>query len=86
MGISKVKGDSSLHKEKEEKQQSSILLCCGIVAGSAIMGVLLAIPFMLLGSADALAIVPVSFMPIANVIGLLGLITLTYWIWRTASK
>ena len=85
-GMNKVKGDKNLLAKKESNQQSAILLCCGLVAGAAIMGVILAIPFMIMGSADALAIVPTSFAGIANVLGLLSLIGLTYWIWRVAAK
>ncbi|PHQ79604.1 MAG: oligopeptide transporter, OPT family [Coxiella sp. (in: Bacteria)] len=86
MAIAKVKDNKEKVAEKLDKQQSATMLACGLVAGAAIMGVLLAVPFMLLGSADALAIVPASFLPIANVIGLVGLMALVYWIWRTASK
>lgn len=82
--MNKVKGDKKAFSQKESNQQSAILLCCGLVAGAAIMGVILAIPFMIMGSADALAIVPASFSGIANVLGLLPLIGLVYWIWRVA--
>lgn len=64
------------------KYQRGILLCCGLVAGTALMGVFLAIPFVLLGSADALNIAPKGFTPIADVLGLLSLVGLCYWIYR----
>jgi putative OPT family oligopeptide transporter len=61
-------------------KQSSILLACGLVAGSAIMGVLLAIPFALLGSADALSIMPDSLGYVADILGGLSVLVLGSWI------
>ncbi|MDF1795803.1 MAG: oligopeptide transporter, OPT family [Coxiellaceae bacterium] len=63
--------------------QKGILLACGMVAGSAIMGVLLAIPFVIKGSSDALALVGSSFVPAADVLGTLVFIALCVWIYRT---
>lgn len=85
-GLDKVKGDKKAIAQKEDSQQSGILLCCGLVAGAAIMGVFLAIPFMIMGSADALSIAPAHFAGIANVLGLLSLIALVYWIWKVSTK
>lgn len=84
ISMGKVKNDKKAVAQKEASQQSAILLCCGLVAGAAIMGVILAVPFMIMGSADALAIVPASFAGAANLLGLLSLIALVYWIWRVA--
>lgn len=66
--------------------QSSTLLACGLVAGSALMGVILAVPFVLLGSSDALAIVSNDFAPIANVLGVLSLLGLGLWLFYTAIR
>lgn len=65
-----------------DKYQRGILLSCGLVAGTALMGVILAIPFVIIGSADALNIVPKAFAPIADVLGLLSSVGLCYWIYR----
>lgn len=62
--------------------QKSILLACGLVAGAALMGVLLAIPFVIKGSANALAIVPSSFAPFADILSVLVTIGLCYWLYR----
>ena len=59
------------------------LLACGMVAGAALLGVVLAIPFVLKGSTDALALVPASFSPIADILGLIVTIALCVWIYRT---
>ena len=76
--------DAEMTEEKTKKMQSGTLLCCGLVAGAAIMGVLLAIPFVMLGSADALSIVPISFAPLANIIGLIAAASMVIWIYRTS--
>lgn len=74
-------------KEKaRDKQNDAVLLACGLVAGAALMGVLLAIPFMILGNTEALSIVPTSFHSIAVVLGLLSTIAIIIWIWRTATQ
>ncbi|WP_102156911.1 OPT family oligopeptide transporter [Coxiella endosymbiont of Rhipicephalus microplus] len=73
--------------EKEEGRivghQNGILMACGMVAGSALMGVILAIPFVIMGSANALSLVGGGFSPIASLLGIfvfLGLCTWFYWI------
>ena len=86
LGIRKVRGDKARVEVLEKKQHAAILLACGLVAGAAIMGVVLAIPFMIMGSADALSIVPSTFMPFANLIGLLSVIAVVWWIYRTARR
>ena len=63
--------------------QKGILLACGMVAGSAIMGVLLAIPFVIKGSAEALALVGASFTSVANILGTLVFLALCVWMYRT---
>jgi putative OPT family oligopeptide transporter len=72
--------------ENHERAHKGILLACGMVAGAAIMGVLLAIPFVIMGSSDALSIVPSSFVPIANVLGILSVAALCYWMLSVTRK
>ena len=86
LGIRKVRSNKEQVDLLEKKQHAAILLACGLVAGAAIMGVLLAIPFMIMGSADALSIVPPTFLPFANLIGLLSLVAVVWWIYRTARR
>lgn len=59
------------------------LLACGLVAGAALMGVLLAIPFVLKGSSDALSLVSDHFVPIANVLGLIVTVLMCVWLYKT---
>ncbi len=69
---------------QHDTHQRGILLACGMVAGSALMGVILAIPFVIMGSSDALALVPKTFAPVASVLGAIVLIALCTWFYRTA--
>ena len=86
LGVNKVRGDKKALAKKEASQESGILLCCGLVAGAAIMGVVLAVPFMMMGSANALSIMPASLTGLANGLGLVTLLGLVYWIWRVSVK
>lgn len=58
------------------------MLACGMVAGAALMGVLLAIPFVLRGSSSALALVSESFLPIADGLGLLAFVGLCFFLYK----
>lgn len=69
-------------KSTSHDADQGILLACGIVAGDALMGVILAIPFVLLGSADALSIMPASFAPLAHLLGIMTLLGLSYWLYK----
>ena len=68
------------------KKESAVLLACGLVAGSSLMGVILAIPFVLKGSSDALRLVSDNFVPFANLIGVVVLISLCAWLYRATCQ
>ena len=44
-------------QKAENVRQNGLLTACGLVAGAALMGVVLAIPFVMMGSANALSII-----------------------------
>ncbi len=67
----------------EKSFEGGTLLACGIVAGAALMGVILAIPFVLKQSSDALRLVPQSFTSIGYALGLTVVILLLTWLYRT---
>ncbi len=69
---------------EQQESQTGTLLACGLVAGSALMGVALAIPFVIAGSSNALAIVSGHFEPIAAILGVIALFGLCYWLYRTS--
>ncbi len=63
--------------------EAGIMLACGLVAGAALAGVLLAVPFVLLGSSDALRLVPTSFEPFAAGIGLITILSIGVWLYKS---
>jgi len=72
-------------RQSQQGFETGTLLACGIVAGAALMGVLLAIPFVLKGSSDALSLVSSNFVPFANVLGLITLVLLCIWLYKTTT-
>lgn len=68
---------------REQRQEKGLTLACGIVAGAALMGVILAIPFAIKESTDVLRIVPAGFAPIADVLGVIVALSLLTWIYFT---
>lgn len=76
--------------EEEVKVQAhrhrGLLLSCGIVAGASLMGVLIAIPFALQQSSDALRIMPEQFQPFAGILSIIVTAFLCAWIYRVVLK
>jgi len=74
----------------EEKSIShrhrGLLLACGIVAGASLMGVILAIPFAIKQSSDALKIMPDEFVPFAGILGIIVTIIMCGWIYKIVMK
>lgn len=70
------------HEIINHKLRTGLILACGIVAGAALVGVLLAIPFALAKSSDVLSLAPPSFAPIAKLLGIVTTIGLLVWIYR----
>jgi putative OPT family oligopeptide transporter len=62
------------------RKQRGTLIACGLVAGSALMDVLLAIPFSILHSPDALQLVGASWGNIGVYLGVLSTMMLGWWI------
>jgi putative OPT family oligopeptide transporter len=74
---------------KEEhvvRKQKGTLIACGLVAGSALVDVLLAIPFSLMHSPDALQLVGESWAQIGVYLGVLSTLGLAWWIRHRVSS
>lgn len=67
-------------------RHQGLLLSCGIVAGASLMGVLLAIPFAIKQSSDALRIMPESLMPFAGILSIVVTFVLCTWIYRVVME
>lgn len=68
--------------EKEEnnhRQQTGVLIACGLVAGSALMDILLAIPFSIFHSPEILSLVGKAWHNYALVLSLIAIILLACW-------
>lgn len=74
------------NKPPQATEHSSILLACGFVAGSALMGVLLAIPFVIKGNANVLFIVGPSFALTAKILSVISFLGLSIWLYKIATK
>jgi putative OPT family oligopeptide transporter len=65
-----------------DSEQNGLLLACGLVAGAALMGVVLAIPFVMMGSSNALSIMPDSLSGLAHALGLFSFLALAIWVYK----
>lgn len=70
----------------EQAFEGGTLVACGLVAGAALMGVILAIPFVIKGSSDALSLVASSFEPIATALGLAATVLICVWLYGITCK
>ncbi|PIZ03623.1 MAG: oligopeptide transporter, OPT family [Gammaproteobacteria bacterium CG_4_10_14_0_8_um_filter_38_16] len=71
------------HKTKvADAEQSGLLLACGLVAGAALMGVVLAVPFVMMGSSNALSIMPDNLSGLAHAFGLISFLALAVWVYK----
>lgn len=59
-----------------------ILLACGLVAGSALMDVMLALPFSMAGNPNILQLVPATMVVLPAILGAATLLGLSMWFWR----
>lgn len=77
------KNDEKTQKTIMLHRHRGLLLTCGLVAGASIMGVVLAIPFTLKQSSDALKIMPDQLQFMTGGLSLLTIALLCLWIYRT---
>jgi putative OPT family oligopeptide transporter len=73
LGLSKSSGQGQVC------YQRSILLACGLVAGAALMEVILAIPFAMLQDSNSLRLLPKSWGAVATTLGVAVVIGLAIW-------
>ncbi|MDI9818155.1 MULTISPECIES: OPT family oligopeptide transporter [unclassified Legionella] len=70
-------------QERRQRRQKGVLVACGLVAGSALIDVILAIPFSILHSPDALTLVGSGWRHYGIILGILSTLILAGWIvWR----
>ncbi|MDR3490529.1 MAG: oligopeptide transporter, OPT family [Gammaproteobacteria bacterium] len=81
-GTQKRGKDASIATHKHR----GLLLACGIVAGASIMGVVLAIPFALYQSSDALRIMPDQYQYLSGPLGIIVTVILCAWMYKVVMK
>lgn len=67
-------------------EQRGLLFSSGLITGEALIGIILAIPFAIQESTDALRIAPDSFAPYANWLGGIAAIFFCIWLYKVAIK
>ncbi|MBI2786379.1 MAG: oligopeptide transporter, OPT family [Legionella longbeachae] len=78
----RLKQKKVIKEEISLRKQRGTLIACGLVAGSAIMDVLLAIPFSIMHSPDALQLAGVTWKTTGVYLGILSTFALGWWINR----
>jgi len=73
-------------KPTHDQRQRGLVLSSGLVAGAAIMGIILAIPFAIKKSSDALKIVSDSFTHTADILTLIVTACLILWMYKVIKK
>lgn len=76
----------SKKQTSEQAKQRGNLLACGLVAGAALMDVLLAIPMAILPNLEMLAIMPSKLSPVATILGVVIVIGLGRWFYKISSR
>lgn len=66
--------------------RNGLLFSSGLIAGEALIGILLAVPFAYYESSDVLRLVSSGFAPIARIVGLLAFAGFVIWLYRVASR
>ncbi len=71
---------------ENQRKQIGTLIACGLVAGSALIDVFLAIPFSLMHSPDALRLVGIEWQTAGVFLGVLSTLMLAVWIDRRVCR
>lgn len=64
----------------------ALFIACGLVAGSTLMGVILAIPFAIARSANVLNIMPKNLFPLAAGLSVIVTLAICGWMYKVATK
>jgi putative OPT family oligopeptide transporter len=74
-------------EEAESRAESNgLLFSSGLITGEALIGIILAIPFAIQESTDALRLVSESFVPISNWLGAAAAVFFMIWLYKVAVR
>ena len=82
----KAAAGKSLEKEEGGARKNGVLFGSGLIAGEALVGILLAIPFVAYQSTDVFKFVPAGIEPLREELGLLLTAVILFWFYRAASN
>jgi putative OPT family oligopeptide transporter len=92
-GLVRYFADLSLERNKrlgnlqaEHRKHAGILFACGLIAGAALMGITLAIPFVIAGNSDLLHLFGPSFEPIAIFLSIIMTVFICVCLYRITVK
>ncbi len=72
-------------KKKASCNQRGLMLACGMVAGAALMGVILAVPFAISQSTSVLSIAPKNFESISVGLSIIVMLFIMRWFYRVGT-
>lgn len=75
-----------VEEAKTQAERKGLLFSSGLITGEALIGIVLAIPFAIQESTDALRMVPESFAPYADWLGGIAAIFFCIWLYKVAVK
>lgn len=73
-------------RAKRQAEGKGLLFSSGLITGEALIGIILAIPFAVSESTDALRMVPPSFAPYADWLGGLAALFFIIWLYKVAVR
>jgi putative OPT family oligopeptide transporter len=76
----------NVEEAKKKGERNGLLFSSGLITGEALLGIILAIPFAIQESTDALRIVPESFAPWADWLGGIAMVLFIVWLYKVAKK
>lgn len=77
---------SDPEEAQKNAERKGLLFSSGLITGEALIGIVLAIPFAIQENTDALRLVPESFIPYANWLGVLAGVFFIIWLYKIAIK
>jgi putative OPT family oligopeptide transporter len=75
-------GSDAVDAQIKKGKHRGLTLACGFVAGSSLLGVVLAIPFAIAQNSSVLCLVGENFTPIANILGLIVTVVMCVWMYK----
>ena len=86
LALKALKKEKGTAAQKASAERQGVLFASGLIAGEALVGILIAIPFVAYQDMNVFKIVPDALKGSTDVLGLVVFGTILYWFYRMASK